>query len=159
MPTWLKVTLIIGGILFVLFVGLAVAGVYVVRTYGPGLMETTQQGVEEGGTFGRGTDNEGCVTESLLRHEAAKGFNDAIKAGLFLRACLEASRPTPAFCDAVPGRLQFVKAAQWQSDQCKGRGHADSAPCKQVFQQVQEFCEDRATLNDANVTPPPRPAR
>jgi len=161
MPTWLKVTLIIGGILFVMFVGLVLLGVYAVRTYGPGLMETTQQGVEEGGTFGRGTDNDGCLTESLTRHESAKGIGEMIKASIFLRSCLEASRPTPGFCDGTPGRLEFVKSAQWQADQCKGRGYAESVPCKQVFKQVQEFCEQRRMTEGVgtNTNPPPRPAR
>jgi len=158
MPTWLKVTLIVGGILFVLFVGLVLAGVYVVRTYGPGLVETTKQGAEEGGTFGQGTDNEGCVSESLTRHQSAQGIGEMIKANIFLRSCLETSRATPRFCEGVPGRLEFVKSAQWQADQCKSRGHQDGAACKQVFKHVQEFCEQRRMEEAGDTTPPP-PAR
>jgi hypothetical protein len=148
----LKVTLIVAGILFVMFVGLVLAGVYAVRTYGPGLVETGQQGVEQGEAFGRGTDEKGCVAESLARHESAKGFGEMIKANVFLRSCLEASRPTAGFCDDVPGRLEFIKSAQWQSDQCKGHGFENSTPCKQVFQQVQKFCEQHRMFDK---TPPP----
>ncbi len=159
MPTWLKVTLIVGGILLVLFIGVVAAGFYVVGTYGPALVETGKKGIEEGETFGRRTDNEGCLTESLARHKSSQGLGDLIKANVFLRACLEASTPTPGFCEGVPARTEFIKSAHWQRERCHQQGFPDGGQCQQVFAQVQQFCEDRAGVYDSNVNPPPRPAR
>src|SRR3954466_4206744 len=107
MPTWLKVVLVVVG----LFVVLAVVGVvglfYVAKKYGPGLMEAGKHSMDEGQEYGRRTDNEGCVNEAVARHARASGIGDMISNGIFMRACLEASRPTPGFCDGVPSRLEF----------------------------------------------------
>src|SRR2546421_13051221 len=113
MPTWLKVLLIIGGILVVLIVGVVVASVIVVRKYGPELVEAGKQTVAEGQEYGRRTDNEGCVNEAVARHSRSEGFGDIIKNTIFLRTCLDASRPTPGFCDDVPRPVQVGKNAQW----------------------------------------------
>src|SRR5436305_14283928 len=73
MPTWLKVLLIIVGILVVLIVGVVVASVIVVRKYGPELVEAGKQTVAEGQEYGRRTDNEGCVNEAVARHSRSEG--------------------------------------------------------------------------------------
>jgi len=62
---------------------------------------------------------------------------------LFLRACLDSSRPTPGFCDDVPKQLEFIKAAQWQMQQCKQYGLSAEKQCGQLFTQVQTFCAAR----------------
>ena len=141
MPTWLKVLLIVGGLLVVLVVGATVAGVYFGKKYLPGLVETVKQTGDEGKEYGRRTDNEGCVNEAAARHSRAEGFGDMVKNGIFLRACLESSRPTPGFCDGVPRQVEFIKGAQWQLQQCKRYGLAPEKQCGQLFQQVQQFCE------------------
>ena len=141
MPTWLKVLLIIGGLIVVLIIVTVVAGVIVVRRYGPQLVEMGKQTVEEGAQYGRRTDNEGCLNEAVARHGRAEGFGDMVKNGIFLRACLESSRPTPGFCDGVPRQVEFIKGAQWQLQQCKRYGLAPEKQCGQLFQQVQQFCE------------------
>src|SRR5918911_5014504 len=118
MPTWLKVLLIIGGLIVLLIIVTVVAGVIVVRRYGPQLVEMGKQTLEEGAAYGRRTDNEGCLNEAVARHARAEGFTDMIKLNVFMRACLEASRPTPGFCDAVPRQTEFMKAITWQQRQC-----------------------------------------
>jgi hypothetical protein len=141
MPTWLKVLLIVGGLVVVLIIVTVVAAVVVVKRYGPQFVETVQQTGNEGEEYGRRTDNEGCLNEAVARHTRAEGFGDMIKNGLFLRACLESSRPTPGFCDGVPRQVEFLKGAQWQLQQCKRYGLAPEKQCGQLFQQVQQFCE------------------
>ncbi|HEV2862675.1 MAG TPA: hypothetical protein VGX48_16795 [Pyrinomonadaceae bacterium] len=165
MPKWLKVTLIVGAVLLVMMIALVATGVYFIRKYGPGVMEQGKQVMEEGETYGRRSDNEGCLTEGISRHKTADGFTELIKANLFLRACLDASRPTPGFCDGVPGRTEFIKSAQWQIEQCKSHGLSTDRQCQQIFQQVQQFCESpRARAGDAGEggaspdSPPPPPA-
>jgi hypothetical protein len=170
MPTWLKVLLIVGGIFVVLVVGVAVAGVIVVRRYAPGLVEAGKQTITEGQEYGRRTDNEGCLNEAVARHSRSEGFTDIIRNTIFMRACLDASRPTPGFCDDVPRRFEFVKSAEWQLQQCKRYGLSPEKQCAQLFQQVQQFCEERGhrmspggnsnsgdSNGDDETSPPPAP--
>jgi hypothetical protein len=173
MPTWLKVLLIVGGLLFVLVVAAAVGLFYVARTYGPRLAEAGKHSMEEGREYGRRTDNEGCLNEAVARHARAEGFQELLKNTLFLTPCLEASKPTPHFCDDVPGRMEIMKGAQWQMDECKRYGLKPESQCGQLFQQVQQFCERRRAEgtggagaeeedadegDDAGTEPPPPPA-
>lgn len=162
MPTWLKVLLIIGGLMVVLIVVTVIAGVYVARKYGPGLVEAGKQTVGEGAEYGQRTDNEGCLNEAVARHSRSEGFTDIIKNNIFLRACLESSHPTPAFCDSVPRQLEFMKSAQWQLGQCKHYGLPPEKQCGQLFQQVQQFCEQRRRtpaggVDEDDAQPPPPP--
>ena len=167
MPTWMKVLLILGVLLVVLVIGGAVAVYFLARTYGPGLLEAGKQTYGEGVEYGRRTDNEGCLNETVARQARAEGLTDLIKNNVFMRACLEASRPTPGFCDGVPGRIEFIKSAGWQQQQCQRYGLSPEQQCTQLFQQVQQFCEERgrreenanAGARDADApAPPPPPA-
>lgn len=171
MPTWLKVVLVIVGLLFVLAVASVLGLVYMAKKYGPGLMEAGKHSMDEGHDYGRRTDNEGCVNEAVTRHKRISGLGDMISNGLFFRGCLDASRPTPGFCDDVPTRLEFMKSARWQLDECKRHGLSPESQCGQLFQQVQQFCEERSRTirpggaqaspeedGDAGDSGPPAPA-
>ena len=164
MPTWMKVLLILGVLLVVLFVGGAVALYFIARTYGPGLVEMGKQTYSEGVEYGRRSDNEGCLNEAVARQARADGFGDMIKNNVFMRACLEASRPTQGFCDAVPRQTEFMKSIAWQQQQCARHGLPPEKQCSQLFSQVQQFCETRrqrgenANAADIEVEPPPPPA-
>jgi hypothetical protein len=151
MPTWMKVLLIVGGLLVVLLVAAGVATFFVVRRYGPALVEAGKQTMAEGTEYGRRTDNEGCLNEAVARQARIKGIAEVVKNGIFMRSCLEASRPTPGFCDDVPGRMEFMRAARWQLDQCKRHGLTQEQQCGQLFQQVQQFCEMRGLREHVNV--------
>src|SRR5829696_1264322 len=151
MPTWMKVLLVVGVLLVLLLVGGAVAVYFLARTYGPGLVEAGKQTYGEGVEYGRRTDNEGCLNEAVARQARAEGFTDMIKNNVFMRACLEASRPTPGFCDGVPRQTEFMKAVGWQAQQCKRYGLPPEKQCGQLFQQVQQFCELRGrTMGTTN---------
>src|SRR3954471_20046062 len=143
MPTWLKIVLVIGGLLLVLAVAGVLGVVYVAKKYGPGLMEAGKHSMDEGREYGRRTDNEGCVGEAVARHKRVGGLGDMISNGIFFRGCLDASRATPGFCDDVPTRLEFMKSARWQLDECKHYGLAPESQCGQLFPQGQQFCEER----------------
>ena len=80
-----------------------------------------------------------------------------IKTNLCLRACLEKSRPTPGFCDAVPRRTEFIKSAQWQLQQCGHYNLKTENQCGQLFQQVQQFCEHRRWGANTNASDGPQP--
>jgi len=141
MPTWLKVLLIVGGIFVVLVVGVLVVTVIVARKYGPAIVKNIEQAGEEAKEYGRRTDNEGCVNEAVARHARSEGLGDIFKNTIFLRICLDASRPTPGFCDTVPHQLEFSRSAQWQLEQCRRYGLSPEKQCGQLFQQVQQFCD------------------
>jgi hypothetical protein len=166
MPTWMKVLLIVGVLLVMLIVGAVVVGYFVVRRYGPGLMEAGKQTYSEGVEYGRRTDNEGCLNEAVARQARAEGLADLIKNNVFMRACLEASRPTPGFCDAVPRRTEFMKSIGWQQQQCQRYGLSAEQQCSQLFGQMQQFCEERqrrgenvnADVEAGPPAPPPPPA-
>jgi len=141
MPTWLKVVLIAGGLLLVLLAA-AVAGlVYVAVKHGPALVEAGKHSQEEGRAYGRATDEQGCVDESVARHVRAEGFTDLIGTHFFLRSCLEVSRPTPHFCDDVPYQTEILKSPRWQLAECKRHGLPPERQCGQLFQQVQQYCD------------------
>jgi hypothetical protein len=176
MPTWMKVLLVVGGLVVLLIVATVVGGYFVVRRYGPGLVEAGKQTVSEGAEYGRHTDNEGCRTEAVARQARAEGVTDAIKHGFFVRACLETSRPTPGFCDGVPRHDEFMKIIAWHAEQCQRYGLKSQQQCGQVFEQVQQYCEMRARRGNVNANegaeptgndqppppaprPPPAPAR
>jgi hypothetical protein len=169
MPTWMKVLLVVGVLLVVLVVGGVVALYFLARTYGPGLVEAGKQTYSEGVEYGRRTDNEGCLNEAVARQARADGFTDLVKNNVFMRACLEASRPTPGFCDDVPRRTEFMKSIGWQAQQCQHYGLPAEKQCSQLFAQVQQFCEmhseggensnaGKGTGFGPPVPPPPPPA-
>jgi hypothetical protein len=58
-----------------------------------------------------------------------------------MRMCLEASRPTPGFCDEVPKATEFMKSAEWRLKQCRQAGLGGDNNCQNLFTPVQQFCE------------------
>jgi hypothetical protein len=169
MPTWMKVLLVVGGLLVVLLVLAVVGTFFVVRRYGPGLVESGKQTFTEGVEYGQRTDNEGCLNEAAARQARVEGFTDMVRNGIFMQSCLEVSRPTPGFCDGVPRQLEIMKGVTWQHQQCKRFGLKPEQQCGQLFQGVQRFCEERARRGDADANananvgvdeppPPPPPA-
>ncbi len=135
--------IIISAVVIVIVGILAIgAGVYWISSHSGEFLEKSKQTMAEGEKFGKSTDNQGCVTETVSRHRQDPGLSGAISTQLFLTACLRASRDTPGFCDEVPKRTEFIKSAQWQAEQCAREKLRDSY-CPQIFAQVQTFCEMR----------------
>lgn len=143
MPTWLKVSLVVAALGVVMLVVLVGAGVYLVREHGPGMIRSGEQAYGEGQEFGRATDQQGCFDEGLARHRRADGLGELLKTNLFLRSCLDAARETPGFCDAPPPPSEFVKSIRWQMSECERHGLSSDQQCGQLFQQVQQSCEQR----------------
>src|SRR5882724_3422000 len=119
MPGWLKALLAVAMVIVVLVVGVIVAGVVWWSRNKNALMARAKEVVTEGREFGHNTDNQGCVDESVSRYKGEPGFTSVISNGIFMRACLENSRPTPGFCDDVPKQTEFIRTAQWRIEQCR----------------------------------------
>ena len=141
MPRWLKVLLIIAIVVVVLIVGVVGAGVVWWVKNKDALMARAKEVVAEGKEFGGRNDNQACVDESISRYKTEPGFGSAMSINFFLRACLEASKPTEGFCENVPKSSEFMKSAEWQVEQCRRVDLGKDNYCRQLFQPVQQFCE------------------
>jgi len=134
---------------FLVIVGSVVAmGVYWWTHHSRELMESTQKVYKEGQDAGRKTDEQGCLNAAIARYKENTGFTGSISTSLFLRSCLDESRPTPGFCDGVPRRLEILRSAQWQIEQAKKAGINDNFG-RQLFTQVQEYCETKGAKKSA----------
>ncbi|HEY0322428.1 MAG TPA: hypothetical protein VGC66_15840 [Pyrinomonadaceae bacterium] len=141
MSTTVKIILaVIVGFALLLFVIIGGA-VYWWSQHSQEFLDAGKNAYKDGEEFGKKTDNRGCVAETIARHKVSPGFQTSIADNIFLRACLNKSRPTTGFCDAVPKRTEFIKSGQWQKVQCTQAGLSDSY-CPQLFSQVQQFCEE-----------------
>ena len=141
MPGWLKALLAVAIIVVLLVVGVVVGGVVWWSRNKDRLMGRAKEVMTEGREYGRTTDNQACVDESVSRYKKDPGLGSAISTSLFSRACLEASRPTPGFCNDVPKTTEFIKSGEWRKSQCSRVDLLSDSYCQQLFQPVQEFCE------------------
>ena len=141
MPGWAKALIIVAIVFVLLVAGVIAAGVYWWSHNKDALIARGKAQITEGRNTGLATDNQGCVDQSVLRYKAEPGFAGAIAASLFMQTCLEASRPTPGFCDEVPKQIEFMKSSQWRIEQCKRVGLSADQYCQQLFAPVQRFCE------------------
>ena len=141
MPGWLKVLLIVAVVIVVLVLGVIGAGIYYVSRNKDAWIAKGKAVASEGRDFGRNSDNQGCVDESISRYKKEPGFGSAISNSIFMQSCLDSSRPTPNFCTDVPKATEFMKSAQWRVDQCRKIDLSSDSYCQQLFQPVQQFCE------------------
>jgi len=141
MPGWLKALLIVAIIVVLLIVGVVGAGVFWWMRNKDALIARAKEVVTEAKDFGSKSDNQGCVDESILRYKKEPGFSNAISNGIFMRTCLDASKPTPGFCTDVPQTSEFMKSAEWRRDQCGKVNLSKDSYCQQLFQPVQDYCE------------------
>jgi hypothetical protein len=144
MPRWLKILLIVAIVAVLGIAAVVGAGAYWWMKNKDSLLARAKEVMAEGKDFGRQTDNQGCVDEALSRYKKEPGFGSAMSNNFFLRSCLEASRPTPGFCDSIPPPTEFMKTAEWQLDQCRRVNLSEDKYCRQLFQPVQQFCEHGA---------------
>jgi hypothetical protein len=150
MPGWLKALLAVAIIVVLLVVGVVVGGVVWWSRNKDRLVGRAKEVMTEGREFGRNADNQGCVDESISRYKKEPGFSSAISTSIFSRACLDASRPTPGFCNDVPKPTEFVKSGQWRVEQCRKVDLSSDSYCQQMFQPVQEFCQRKAMKSGDN---------
>ena len=142
MPGWLKALLIVLVVIFVLAVGVvAIAGFLIYRNK-DALVAKTKEIATEAKDFGGKTDNQGCVNEAISRYKAEPGFGKAISTSIFMRICLDNSKPTSGFCDDVPRQMEFLKTAQWRRDQCQRFDLGRDSNCPNLFAPIQQFCEE-----------------
>jgi hypothetical protein len=126
-----------------LVIGVVGVGVFYVMKNKDAWMARAKEVAEEGKNFGQGTDNQGCVDEGIGRYKKDPGMTSVLANTIFMRTCLETSRPTPNFCDEVPKSTEFMKSADWRLKQCRLNGLQSDNNCQNLFTPVQQFCEHR----------------
>jgi hypothetical protein len=142
MPGWLKALLIVFVVIFVLAIGVVALAGYIIYRNKDAVIAKTKQIATEAKEFGEKTDNGGCVDESISRYKAEPGFTAAISSSIFMRICLDNSRPTPGFCEQVPKQMEFMKTAQWRRDQCQRFDLSGDGNCPNLFAPIQQYCEE-----------------
>ena len=143
MPGWLKALLIVLAIIVLLVVGVLAAGAFWFYKNKDVLVAKTKAIAAEAREFGRSTDNQGCVDESISRYKQDRGFTSAISSSIFMRICLDSSRPTAGFCDDVPRQTEFIKSAQWRIERCRRVELSSDNNCQNLFAPIQQFCEEK----------------
>jgi hypothetical protein len=97
--------------------------------------------IQEGGTFGKTTDQKGCMTEGL-RRAATIGLLELQKQAdneNFVLGCLQTSMPSPGFCEGVPSGAKNI-FADWDKKQCE-KVNLPSPICTGIYNQQIRFCE------------------
>ena len=141
MPGWLKVLLIILLVGILLVVGvIAAGGIWFYRNK-DALKAKLDTITTEARDFGKNTDNQGCVNETISRYKTEPGITSAMSNAIFVRICLDNSRATRGFCESVPKQIEFMKTAQWRKEQCQRAGLERDSYCEGLFTPVQQFCE------------------
>jgi hypothetical protein len=150
MPGWLKALLIVVIVVVVLVIGVVGAGVLYVMRNKDAWMARAKEVATEGKNYGNTTDNKGCVDEGVNRYKKDPGLTSVISNSVFMRTCLESSKPTAGFCDEVPKQMEFIKAAEWKLKQCRLNGLQGDSNCQNLFTPIQQFCEHPRLSGNSN---------
>jgi hypothetical protein len=141
MSTSVKIILIVVGILAFLAIacvgGFALFGYFFVDH--EGIIKSSDEGTE----FGKTTDNVGCQAKVVPMIKALRetDINESVKVQYFFDSCLEASRPTPNFCDGVANPFTDIFNDDKAKDaECTKLGLQGSIPCRQVIDKKLDFC-------------------
>ncbi|HSS21475.1 MAG TPA: hypothetical protein VLL54_15475 [Pyrinomonadaceae bacterium] len=154
MPGWGKALIIVGALLLLLVVligGVIGAGAWWWSNNKDKVIAGSKAAMDEGVKAGRETDNQGCVDQSITRYKSEPGFVNGISTSLFMQGCLNVSKPTPGFCDDVPGPTEFIKTGQWEVRECRDVGLESDQYCRQLFQTKQRFCLTKKAIKDTQV--------
>jgi hypothetical protein len=140
MSTAIKVILgVVVSFVLIVIIGVVIAA-YWFTTHKDQLLAGAQKTMKEGESYGRTTDNKGCVNEAFERGKRDQSMTGTISNKLFLKGCLDNSRNTPNFCAGVPKQTSFFDSVTWINEQCTKRGATGEQYCTQLFQEVQQFC-------------------
>lgn len=153
----LKIFLIVAAVLLVLGGGCVAAGIWWWSNNGEAFMAQGEAGTAEGQAAGRATDEAGCIERGRERAAGDASVTGMMSHGIYVRACLNAARETPGFCQGVPAESEFRAAAEWRAQQCPN----GDAGCLVVMQTKQQYCNQERpnrTFGQESVEAAPAPA-
>jgi len=132
------------GVIVLLVILVFGAGYYWFQTHGTEFKAQGQVTIAEATEFGKSTDNQGCLAESLTRYDRCEnGFTCNVMNNVFLLHCLRASAPVPGFCDSVPRTDSMMDSVGWRLEQCE-KYERSGTHCGNLFGQIQEYCDSLA---------------
>ena len=139
-PTWMKLLIVITGLLCVLGVlgGVAVWWAMAqLEDAFTAMEEDIPQIAEEAAAFAASHDQAECVDEGLSKAVLCGQMDIGcmVKSSLFGGACLEAAVPDPTLCTDVHSEEDAIALSTWLTEECSRRGHPDSPQCVQFIQQ------------------------
>ena len=142
MPGWVKALLIAAIIVVLLILGAAGAGYMWWNRNRDSIRAQAKEKATEGRELGGNSDNQGCVDETFARYKKEPGFFNAAHYGQFMKACLEASRSTPGFCDNVPVS-NMTEMIAWREERCRHYDVPNDQKCAQLLVPQVMFCGPR----------------
>ncbi len=95
---------------------------------------------KDGISFGKTSDNKGCVKEAFQRHDLCKTYRCHVKNNIFLTSCLDRSPKTIGFCRDVPRKRNLLESKKWRDEQCQIMGK-DTPHCRKLHGLIQSRCE------------------
>lgn len=140
MPKWLKVVLIVFGVvggLCCLGGSAAYAWLY---SHKDELKDLGKTANEEGRAFGKLNDAEGCVDEALRRLQVRRGLVEQAAHQMFLKSCLEVAPRPDGFCKGAPASGEVLAIATWSVERCAAKGARGDEDCARMMQVVQRAC-------------------
>ena len=142
MPTWLKVLLVIGVVVFGLVSTAFTIGFFWFRAHSKELRREAARTSNEAQEFARGKEINACVDEGLRRAAncSPTSFICMAQAQVFVRQCAQAATVPPHFCDDVPKPTDIMATVKWQQAECARRGRANDSRCPQVVGALQTYC-------------------
>jgi hypothetical protein len=84
------------------------------------------------------------MTEAMNRSKKVGliDIGSILRLSTFTDACLKASKPTPNFCDGVPGVFS-MKDTEWGAVECRKAGvDPEKTACIHVTKRKIQFCAD-----------------
>jgi hypothetical protein len=145
MPKWLKVTLIVSGVAFLLIVAAGVAGAVALKR----TIERTEVAVEQARADAElfaltGTEKE-CVTEAVRRSAECEGLRVLCMAQIdaFLYQCIDAAPDDPSFCDGIPSSGDDRAVESWTRNVCAQQGRQDDLACTAGLTPANIRCYER----------------
>lgn len=99
----------------------------------------------EGRSFGRTTDQRGCIDEGLKRAREFRAIDLAAMVANqnFVEKCLWTSRKNEGFCEGVPSRFGLNRN-DWMQDECQKVNMSPMGTgCMAPFKAQIEYCHDR----------------
>ena len=137
-----KRTLIVLGVIVILFaLGIAAFVGWLIWTPEKPSPEDEAK-MAEGREFAKTTDQNGCLTEGVkrARHIGFLEMSKTVANEYFVEQCFRNSRPTPGFCDGVPG-FWNLKGDEWKDTQCRKLGLKPlESACASVYEEQIIFC-------------------
>ena len=135
----LGLTIALGGIVIVAAMGFG--GWWWWNENAEQLTESAKGAYLEGQRAGSALDEPGCLAGAFAKHgdKENQTLLGTIRTSLFLRGCLDTSKPDPKFCAGVPPKDEVLALAAWSAQRCANQDLTDSY-CGHLMAQVSEYC-------------------